>query len=679
MPQPPFRSHPRVTAAPARIVSVVLFVIGTALHGAGCDSSEGTPPSEQAPDQVAASAPALDPAPQVASAPEGNGPATEPTSTSLDHDEKKTSPAPPTAKEGPPPTEPPLSAVPKDAIWFVEARTGVNGFEHITGARGEYRVPEIFGSGCMLFDCDNDHDLDAYFSQSGLWPDDPEYKPYPNRLYRNDGLGNFVDVTEASGLGDTEYGMGCSAGDYDNDGDLDVWVGNFGKSKLYRNQGNGTFKDVTEEVGLGHDVDMRWWAVSSCWFDYDLDGDLDLHVGHYLNYTHKTNLDCGTMLTGIRDYCSPKEFAGLPDALYRNNGPDEHGRITFTDVIKESGMLQAEAPEVIRNTGKALGCIASDFTGDLWPDLYVANDQVAGFLFINQQDGTFVEEAFIRGCAFSGEGTAQANMGVTSGDFDADGDMDFFVTHLDLEYNTLFENDGTGFFEDVTAKKNMLRPSMGPVGFGTEFFDYDHDTDVDAIVTNGHVLLNADRSRGGVVKYAQRGLLFQNEGKGVFSEMGTSSGPFFSKDLVGRGLAVGDIDNDGDLDVLINMHGDHENRGRRLFGTLLVNAGGNRRPSLLIRLIGDGKRANLQAVGARVRLTCGGKTQIREVHAGTSYASQSDTRLHFGLGDQSEVERIEIIWPDREHTAEVLEKVPAGGTITVKMGEGIVAREPFRK
>jgi hypothetical protein len=322
-------------------------------------------------------------------------------------------------------------------------------------------------------------------------------------------------------------------------------------------QGRRHVRERDRARGLTVDLKQRWWASSTCFFDYDLDGHLDLYVGEYLDYTHENNNpECGKGVTGMRDYCSPAVYNGLPDILFHNNGNG-----TFTDVSEPAGILKAQRKEIAKNNAKALGVVASDFTGDGWPDIYVANDQVRNFLYINNRDGTFTEEGTLRGCAFDGTGQPLASMGVDAGDVDRDGDFDIYTSQLDAEPNSLYINDGKGFFEDKTNSFKLGTVDVGLVGFGLDLFDYDNDGWLDIWVTNGHVLINVAKSRGGILSFQEPDLLLHNEGGKSFSVTSDKAGPHFTVRHVGRGLATGDVDLDGDLDVLISRRGDDEHLG----------------------------------------------------------------------------------------------------------------------
>jgi hypothetical protein len=432
-------------------------------------------------------------------------------------------------------------------------------------------------------------------------------------------------------------------GDVDNDGDLDVYLANLGPDAFYRNRGDGTFENATERAGFRN----RAWSVAAAFVDVDRDDDLDLFVVHYVDYD--PDQKC-TGLDGGPDYCNPLAYEGTLDALYRNDG---HG--TFTDVSAAAG---------ITKPGRGLGVVCADFTGDGWVDIYVANDSEANHLWVNRGDGTFAEEAVLRGAAFNAQGEPEASMGVDAGDADGDGRLDLFMTHLVREKNTLYFASDGGLFGDRTVEAGLAQASLPFTGFGTGFFDYDHDGDLDLAVVNGGV------GRGRVWPGAEWGafwnplaepnLLFRNEGGGRFTDVSRSAEPFAGAVEVGRGLAFGDLDDDGDLDLVMGtLH------GVRVFRNHAPPAGAHWlivRPMIGVR----------DAIGAEVTVVAGGRRTLRLAHAASSYASSSDPRTHFGLGAANRIDRVEIRWPD-----DVRESFAVAGVdrvVTLWKGEG----EPIR-
>src|SRR5262245_24158404 len=431
---------------------------------------------------------------------------------------------------------------------FVEsaAADGLD-FKHVNGASGHYYLPEQMGAGVALFDYDNDGDLDVFLVQDGpLDGSAPASSPnYPtSRLFRNDltrGADgkprlHFTDVTARAGVGLRAYGMGVAVGDYDNDGDLDLFITSFGPDHLFRNNGNGTFTDVTSEAGVSDPL----WSTSAVFFDYDRDGDLDLFVANYLDFTLAGNKTC-TDASGARDYCGPRTYRPAPDRLYRNDG---NGR--FTDVTESAGIARAD--------GAGLGVVADDFNGDGWLDLYVANDATPNQLWINQKNGTFVDDGPLSGAAVNAAGNPEGSMGIASGDFDGDGDDDLFVTNIIGETFVLYRNDGKGNFEDARGAAGIAALTTAVTGFGTDWLDYDNDGWPDLFVANGAV--NAIESqRGQPNPLRMKNQLFHNTGTGRFTDASAAGGPAFDRAEVSRGAAFGDLDNDGDTDVVVTTNG----------------------------------------------------------------------------------------------------------------------------
>ena len=520
-------------------------------------------------------------------------------------------------------------------------------FLHVNGMTPDKYMPETMGSGVVFFDFNNDGYVDIFFVNSGSLVDKEVSSRTRSRLYRNNGDGTFTDVTSKSGIVAHGYGMGACAADYNNDGWVDLYITAFGQNSLYHNNGDGTFTDVTAKAGVG----VNSWSTSCAFGDIDNDGYVDLFVTNYVDFGLHNNKYCGDYVRGVRAYCHPNVYNGISDKLYRNNGNG-----TFTDITRKAGIEST--------LGKGLGVVFGDYNNDGWIDICVANDSVPNFLFANQGDGTFKEVALWAGVAVNGNGSPGAGMGVDIADYDNDGWLDIFVTHLDLEAHTLYHNDH-GIFLD-SYESGVGQPSLPFVGFGTAFFDYDNDGQQDLVVADGNVLDNASYFRESA-SYAQRKLLFHNEGKGVFREVGLSSGPAFAVQRVGRGLAVADVDNDGHLDLLVS------NNGQR--PELLHNDADDGNSAVIIRTVGT--KSNRDGVGARLKLTIGPQTQMREVKAGSSYLSQSDMRVHFGLGKAERVDRLEVRWPSR--IVDIMQNVDLNCVLTIVEGKGIVRREPFHK
>ena len=490
-------------------------------------------------------------------------------------------------------------------------------FRHINGFSAERRLVETMGSGGALFDFDNDGDLDLYLVQGNSLSPLTESSP-TNRLYRND-AGVFVDITTSANVGDTGYGLGAVAADYDSDGYRDLYVTNLGKNVLYRNNGDGTFTDVTENAQVGCPL----LSASAAFADIDRDGDLDLYVCNYVEYALETDIPCYYKNT-LRIYCGPNEYHGIADVLYRNNGDG-----TFTDITKAAGVYEP--------TTRGLGVVFTDVNTDGWVDIYVANDMSPNTLFINQGDGTFREEGVLRGVAYNGDGIANGSMGIDAGDYDNDGDIDLWVSNFSLEANCLMQNDGDGYFEDMTFDTNLADPSFYALGFGTRFIDFDNDGWLDLLVGNGHIWDNV-KQIDAKQSYAQPVQLFRNQGGTSQSHIGfteiTAEAGLDKTSYVVRGMLFGDIDTDGDVDVVLCQ----SNRP----AVVLSNEIGSENTWLTVKLVGtDG---NTDAIGAQVQLETDSMTLLREVICGASYLSGNDLHLTFGLGNASEINNLQVRW-----------------------------------
>ncbi len=527
-------------------------------------------------------------------------------------------------------------------IQFVDvAKSAGLRFRHYSGASPEKYVIETMGSGAAFFDYDNDGWLDIYLVNGGAVPGHPAPGPVHNALYHNLRNGTFEDVTLKAGVpGNGHYGMGVAAADYDGDGFTDLYVTAFRRNALYRNRGDGTFTDETERAGVAGGA----WSSSAAFLDFDRDGDLDLFVARYVDFDFSRNITCGDRARRIRAYCHPDVYDGLTDLLYRNNGDG-----TFADVSQASG--------IAGHVGKGLGVVAADFDSDGWIDIYVANDSVPSFLFRNRGDSTFEEVGVRTGVAFDDGGRPQAGMGTAAGDFDGDGRLDLIKTNLDREYNNLYRNGGS-LFLDVAYQAGFAAPSLPMVGWGTEFFDYDNDRDLDVLVVNGHVVDNVRLLRP-ESRYPQPKLLLENLG-GRFREVAAQHGRALTQPHVSRGAAFGDFDNDGDVDVLVlNLGGAPE---------LLRNDAGNRNAWISLAL--EGVKSPRGAIGATVRVTAAGRTVLRYRAGGGSYLSASDPRIHVGLGTAEKADKIQIQWPSG--ATEVLENVAAGSFYRVREGKGVI-------
>ena len=483
---------------------------------------------------------------------------------------------------------------------------------------GTFFLPEITGGGIALLDYDNDDDLDLL--QVRLPRPDRRDDPAPDRLYQQQPDGRFLDVTEGSGLDSAGYGQGLAVGDTDNDGDLDVYVSNLGPDAFFINNGDGTFTDVTDAAGFSGDD----WSTSATFCDYDGDGHLDLYVAHYLRYEYK-----GGCKVAFLDYCGPRQFDGVPDQLYRNNGDG-----TFSDETEAAGIRLPDGGKLARG----LGVVCADLTGDGWDDIFVANDGEANQLWVNQGDGTFAEEGIMRGVAVNRDGTTEASMGVAVGDVSRNGFFDLFLTHLWQETNTLYGGAGP-LFNDNTLEAGLAEDGRPMTGFGCGFFDYDNDGDLDLAMVNGRVYRN-DVLPGASLSefwnlYAEPNFLYENDGTGRFRNVSDRARSFAGRLEVSRGLAFGDIDNDGDVDLALT----NVDNSVRLFRNDAPRPGSH---WLRVRALTAGR----DAVGARVVVVAGGDELAHLVLLGYSYVSSSDPRVHFGLGSVDRVDAVEVLWPD---------------------------------
>ena len=547
----------------------------------------------------------------------------------------------------------------------VAQQVGID-FTHFNGMSGQHYYPEMVGSGAAMFDYDNDGDLDIFIVQGQmLGPGKtmadamfPPRGPLPlrARLYRNDSVVHpdgsrtirFTDVTEQSGIDARGYGMGVTAGDYNNDGWVDLYITNLGHNQMWRNNGDGTFTDVTQVTG----TDDPNWSVSAAFVDFDHDGWLDLFVGNYVDFSFTNRKKC-FLSTGVEDYCGPLAYEPEPNRLFRNrrNG-------TFEDVTVQS--------QIARESYGALGVVCADFNGDGWTDIYVANDERSDQLWINQGNGTFKNRAMLAGCAVDRNGRPQSSMGVDAGDFDNNGTEDLVVANLMSEYAALYVNDGKSVFEDHSFEAGLGSVTMPYTGFGVGFIDYDNDGWLDIFIANGEVkTVEAEARAGDRYPLKQKKLLLHNLGNGRYEDVSEKGGSVITLAEVSRGVAFGDVDNDGDTDILvINNNGP---------ARLLINNIGHRKHWLGLRMIGE--KINRDMLGTRVGVfRPGAPTLWRRVHTDGSYASANDPRVLVGLDDCSEVTKVRAQWVSGR--VEEWIRPPVDTYVTLPEGSGTLVKPP---
>ncbi len=523
----------------------------------------------------------------------------------------------------------------------VTEQTGIT-FRHTDGGSGKEYIVEYVSAGLALFDYDRDGDVDVYFLNGTPLKGTRMDVPPRNALYRNDGNWKFTDVTRQAGVGDTGHGLGVAVGDYDNDGDLDLFVNNYGPNVLYRNNGDGTFTDATEAAGVagGNKV-----GAGACFLDVDKDGDLELYVCNYVKFSYDKHVSRTRM--GYPISPSPRDYLPDPDTLYRNNGDG-----TFTDVSVESG--------IGAHAGPAMGMICADYDNDGDTDIFVGNDLEANFLFRNDGTGKFEEVGLIAGLAYDLAGRPHGTMGVECGDFDNDGLLDFHVTSYQTEIATLYKNLGDCVFEDVTFAKRAGIGTRAPVTWGNGLVDFDQDGDRDLFIACGHLNKHVEKYDD-VATYLTPNVLLANDGRGNFTNVSDRSGNALAIRASSRGAGFDDLDNDGDVDVVILNSGGPP--------TLLRNDSPTGNHGVQIRL--QAVKTNRDGVGARVKVVAGDLTQVDEVHSGRGYQSHFGMRLHFGLGKRDRVDRIEVRWIGGG--VDVLEGVAADRCLTITEGGGLRA------
>ena len=524
-------------------------------------------------------------------------------------------------------------------------RSGVQ-LRTVSGSPEKEHIVECNTGGTALFDYDADGDLDIFIvNGSRIGGYEPERAPRAG-LYRNDGEWRFVEVGAEAGVDHAGWGMGVSVADYNADGHADIYLANYGPNALYQNRGDGTFVDVAAERG----VDFAGWSSTAVFGDYDLDGDLDFYLTNYIDFDPDYRPADMSFCSwrGLEVFYGPRGMPGEQDRLYRNDGPEADW--SFAEPSRAFGLAEHDY--------YGFAAMAGDWDEDGDLDIYIANDSTPNLLYRND-GGVFRDVSLISATAYSEDGREQGGMGLAGGDYDGDGDLDLFVTNFSHDNNTLYENNGRGFFTDVSFNSALGKESITYLGWGTGFFDYDNDGDDDLFVANGHVYPAVDRHDLGT-RYAQRNQLFENEGAGSFVEVGKVLGPGMQVEKSSRGSAFGDLDNDGDLDIAIVNIDDTP--------TLLRNDGGNCNNWLMGRLIDAGN--NGDAIGARVTVWRGERRQTREVRSGTGYISQDDMRLHFGLGEMIQADQLVVRWPDGEEQR--IAAVAGNRLVTIRRGVGIV-------
>ena len=547
------------------------------------------------------------------------------------------------------PSPSPTPPRPSGPIEFtdVTAEAGIH-FKHNSGAFGKKYLPETIGSGVAFLDYDNDGWQDILFVNSMDWPENKKHRSYP-ALYHNNHDGTFTDVTAQAGLAVEMYGIGVAAADYDNDGNVDIYITCVGPNHLFRNLGGGKFVDVTKSAGVGD----PGFSTSAVWFDYDNDGKLDLFVGNYVDWMPQTDLYC-TLDGKNKSYCTPQTYKGQSATLYHNRGNG-----SFENVTAKAGLNDP--------AGKTLGVALLDYDDDGWMDLFVANDTEPNKLYHNNHNGTFTDNAVVAGVAFSEAGTARAGMGVDAADYDGSGRQSVVIGNFTNESIALYHNDGSGLFTDDAPASGIGKVSAQSLTFACFFFDYDLDGLPDIFAANGHVSDDISVVQP-TVKYAQPPHLFHNKGKKKFEEVTAKLGRALNRAIVGRGAAYGDFDNDGDLDLLITT-----NNGP---ARLLRNDNANQNDVLRLRTVGT--RSNRDGIGAKVVVkTSKGRSIFEMVRTGSSYCSQSELPLTFGLGKPEEgtTLTVEITWPSGQKDR--IADVKPNQTITVQEGKGVVAAEPI--
>ncbi len=526
---------------------------------------------------------------------------------------------------------------------FEEVPSSASGihWRHVAGLSDQMYLPETVGAGCAFLDFDNDGWMDIYLVNSGPCDFYKPPSPLRNALYRNNRDGTFTDVTARAAVGGTAYGMGVAVGDYDGDGLPDIYLTQYPNNILYHNNGDGTFTDVTAKAGVA----APGWGTSAVWFDFDNDGRLDLFVCNFADFNKEKNVSCGNKDQGQHFYCKPNVYKPRSSWLFHNNGDG-----TFTDVTEKSG--------IAKSLTKAWGVVAADVNNDGRMDLFVGNDTAPNCLFLNRGNGRFEDAAVLAGVAYSPFGVARSGMGVDAADFDQDGWIDLFVANVDHETYSLYRNNRDETFDDVAGTSGIGPATTLMSGWGAKFFDYNNDGNLDLLLSNGHPDTTIEKHIQGV-RYMEPMLLFQNDGSS-WKDVSTAGGAIFARNIAGRGLALGDFNNDGSVDVLVTV-----NDGAPI---LLRNNAGLQNHWLGIRLVG--RTANIDAIGAKIVYQAGDlKRHVSKVGGG-SYLSSHDPRIVLGLGRASKVDWIEVHWPLPSGKIERFTGLPSDRYITIIEGKG---------
>jgi hypothetical protein len=544
-------------------------------------------------------------------------------------------------------TAAPLHSAAQQVFRDVTTPAGIH-FTHNNGAFGKKWLPETMGPGCAFIDYDNDGYPDILLMNGEDWPRHAHAGATTPKLFHNNRNGTFTDVTRQAGLAVPMFGLGAAIGDYDNDGFDDIFITALGQSHLFHNNGNGTFTEVTKLAGVWGPNEF---STSAAWLDYDRDGKLDLVIANYVRWSEQTDLYC-TLDGARKSYCTPESYKGTSVRLWHNLGGGK-----FEDATQKAGLGDP--------TSKSLGIAILDYNADGWPDILIANDTQPNKLYLNKKDGTFEERGVPSGIAFSEDGVARAGMGADAADYDRSGHPSVIISNFANQMVSLYHNEGNGLFVDEAPQSEVGRATLVTLGFGCFFFDYDNDGWPDIFVADGHIEDQIERVQKRV-SYAEPSHLFRNLGGGKFQEVTAQMGQAFAAPRVARGAAYADIDNDGFLDVLVTT-----NAGPAF---LFHNEGGTNH-SLRLKLVGT--KSNRDGIGAVVRVTSGSEKQWKMLRSGSSYLSQSELVLTFGLGTLTRADAVEIQWPSGQ--MDKLSNIAAGETVTVQEGKGVIANRPYAK